>query len=438
MRRCLFLLLLLVAVRVGAQSEPVIRAKLVPASNAIVGEPIRLEVEVLVPNFFTGAPEFPPFEIDGAIVTLSDDRPEHFNEQFNRSTYAGIRRFYLIYAEQPGAFTIPSVLITVPYAANPPETTTAKLLLPQLHFSAAIPPEARDLDYFLPTSRLTMAQQWSGPLDKVRVGDSLSRTIIVTAQKTKAMLIPPLPLVAPDGVRVYARQPGVQDETSQTGAFTRGIRTERATYLFTHAGDYVLPEIEISWWNLSTQRIAKSKLPATQIHVSNDNAYVSEVPPAPEPTAPAQQIRPRWRGFLPVVGWGLAALAVFVGLAWFLLHWWPRLRSYFQSRAVRSRESEAGHWRCLKRALARNDAPQSYALLLAWLRCTGLSLDRFQRRAADPQLDREIKALSQTLFQQESRSNWSGQSLLKCLIRNRQSLVVSASKPHRLPALNPD
>jgi hypothetical protein len=79
MRNFAIFLGFLFAAGASGQSVPVIRAKLVPATNVLVGQPVRLEVEVLVPNYFTGAPEFPQFELDGAIVTLSDDRPEHLN-----------------------------------------------------------------------------------------------------------------------------------------------------------------------------------------------------------------------------------------------------------------------------------------------------------------------------------------------------------------------
>jgi hypothetical protein len=160
-------------------------------------------------------------------------------------TYAGIRRFYIIYPEQQSEFHLPSVEITVAYAAVPPATTTASLHLPPLRFRAALPAAARDLAYVLPTSRLMIQQKWSGSLNHLRVSDSVTRTIVVTTDKMQGMLIPPVQLTAPDGVRVYSKRPNVEDEKSVSGVFTQGVRTERASYLFTKPGDYVLPEIEI-------------------------------------------------------------------------------------------------------------------------------------------------------------------------------------------------
>jgi len=419
------------------QPGPTVRAKFVPATSVIVGQPIQLQVEVLVPNFFTGAPEFPPIEIDGAIVTLSEDRPEHFTEQISGITFAGIRRFYIVYTEQPGTFTTPPVEISVPYAAKPPETTVAKLPLPRLRLAAALPPEARHLDYFLPTSRLTLTQRWSRPLTQIRAGDSISRTITVATQKTKAMLIPPVALSAPDGVSVYPQSPSVNDERSAIGEFTQGVRTERATYLFTKAGDYVLPGIEITWWNLSSQRLVTSRLPPAKLHVSDNPAYASELPPEPEPAAPLQPVAPAWRSYLPFFGRSVLVLAIFAGLVWFLWRLWPRLVSGYGSLAANCRDSEAGHWRRLKLALSSNDAARSYASLLAWLRRQGLSLEEFHARASDATLDQQIATLSQTLFKKTGKAPWNGRALLASLSAHRQLATVSDTRSGDLPPLNP-
>jgi len=438
MRRFALLLLLLGPYMAGAQTGPIVRAKFVPAGSAIVGEPVRLQVEILVPNFFTGAPEFPAFDMDGAIVTLSDDRPEHFNEQVNRATFAGIRRFYLIYAEQPGTFALPAVVISVPYAAKPPETTVANLQLPPMHLSAILPPQARNLDYFLPTSRLTLTQQWSKSISQLRAGDSASRTITVTTQKAKAMLIPPIAFSVPDGVSVYLQATSVDDEKNATGAFTRGVRTERATYVFARPGDYVLPEIEITWWNLSSRKLITAKLPSAEVHVTQDTAYRSEVPPEAETAVAAQPATPGWRSYLRISRRYLPVFVLTAVLAWIFWRCHAKLVAYCRSSVARHRDSEAGHWHRLTRALSANDASRSYTSLLAWLRRLGLPLAVFQSNAGDPLLDRQIELLARTLFEPAGITLWNGRALQSSLTRHRRFAAASAAKSRYLPPLNPN
>jgi hypothetical protein len=440
MRRLLPFVLLFVPSLLQAQAQgpqPILRAKVVPADKVIVGQPLRLVVEILVPNYFTGAPDFPSFELDGAIVTLSDDRPEHLNEQINGTTFAGIRRFYLIYPEQPGKFAVPSVTISVAYASQPPETTKANLNLPPLTFSATLPPEAQGLDYFLPTMQLTIRQQWSAPLTHIRVGDSLSRTVVVTAQKMQAMLIPPLQLTAPEGVRVYPKNPDVESKKSPIGEFLAGERTERASYVFTKPGDYTLPAVEISWWDLSAQKLKTSKLSAIKIQVDAADSYVSELPPEP-PQAAAQTPQHPFRDYLPVALKAALALLLLAIVVFLVYRLGPPLVGRITAARNRWNESEAAYWRRLNQALHRNNAAQSYALLLAWIRRAhgDIALSEFLETDVDTQLDQQILALSQALYAPNAKTSWDGK-LISTLLSRRRKLASPSVASNALPPLNP-
>jgi hypothetical protein len=439
MTRLVLFLGLVCPLVVFGQAQPLIRAKLSPGNHVTVGQPVRLGVEVLVPNYFTGAPEYPTFEMDGAIVALSEDRPEHLNELIKGTVYAGIRRFYLIYPEQPGTFDVPPIEIIVPYAASPPATTRANLHLPSLSFRAVLPQEARDLDYFLPTSHLRIQQKWTGSLNDLHVGDSLTRTIVVTAQKMPAMLIPPAKLSAPDGVRVYPKDPSVENQESELGEFIQGVRTDRASYLFTKAGDYTLPEIAVTWWDLAAQKLKISKLPPAEIHVDVASAYVSELPPGQEPPRSAEAPRSRnWRQYRSVLGRAILALAILVIATWTIRRWGKRAVSHYRALLDRRHESETAYWRRLRHALHRNDAAQSYALLLAWVRRSrGVALEAFQSEAADPVLDQEISRLSVALFGKYKNEMWQGAELCGALSRHVKKSMQTKRPTSGLPALNP-
>jgi hypothetical protein len=53
-------------------------------------------VSTYVPNYFTGTPDFPEFEIENGIVVLPQDRPKNSNSQINGVSYAGITETYVI------------------------------------------------------------------------------------------------------------------------------------------------------------------------------------------------------------------------------------------------------------------------------------------------------------------------------------------------------
>src|SRR5215469_10081790 len=127
--------------------EPIVRATIATPRPIIVGQAVRLNVTVLVPNYFMGAPDFPQINIENAIVVSPQETPQNSNETIAGQTYAGIGVTYLIYPQQPGTFTLPPAEVSVKYASEPPQSVEAHLPLPSVSFQAVIPPEAADLDY---------------------------------------------------------------------------------------------------------------------------------------------------------------------------------------------------------------------------------------------------------------------------------------------------
>ena len=55
--------------------------RLEPKGVVVVGQPVTLSVDVLVPTWFTRAPVYPALEIPGAIAVLSDARPVNLSER---------------------------------------------------------------------------------------------------------------------------------------------------------------------------------------------------------------------------------------------------------------------------------------------------------------------------------------------------------------------
>ena len=70
------------------------------------------------------------------------------------------------------------------------------------------------------------------------------------------MLLPPVTFPAVDGLAVYPAQPALQDKTEgRTDALT-ATRTDSATYILQWPGDFVLPAIDVCWWNAGEGRVS--------------------------------------------------------------------------------------------------------------------------------------------------------------------------------------
>ncbi|WP_433972038.1 BatD family protein [Tunturiibacter lichenicola] len=440
MRRGLLCLLAVCAATISLAQSPVIRATLTPTKEVIVGQAVHLTVTVLVPNYFTGSPDFPVFELENAIVVQPQDRPQNLSETIGGVHYAGISQSYTIYPQQAGEFRLPPAQFTVPYAANPPKTAEAHLSLPHLIFRANIPAAAQGLDYFLPTTSLTLQQRWESSLKELRVGDTLHRTVIVTTVKTQGMMIPPLVFEATDGIRVYPEQPTVVDQKTPTGEFVYGRRTESARYFLRRAGEYTLPPIQLQWWNLNAHKLVTTTLPSVHLSVADNPGYVEELPPEQEPVAvaqpPAVSFWHRYRFWI-LVGVPSFVFALFV--FWLISQYIPMLRRRLLERIEIRKKSERTFFRQLILACKRNDTQGAYRSLIGWIaRCKGgMTLQEYLRRAKDDELIVAVEELGASIYSRESKQSWDGSRLSRLLRNHRHEREKELGSRGILPQLNP-
>ena len=420
--------------------QPIVRANLQPAEQILVGQPVRLTVEVLVPNYFTASPVFPEFDLKNAIVMLPQETPQNFSEQVNGTSYAGIRTAYHLYAEQRGQFQLPPAQITVTYADAPPHSSQASLQLPQLVFHAQVPPAAEGLDYFLPTTQLNVQQKWGSSFKNLRAGQTIERTITITADKLQGMFIPPLSFDVPGGLRVYSQQPVVQDQKSDRGEFVSGRRVESAKYLIEKPGDYTLPRLQIAWWDLNTGRLRTATLPGVHFSATSDPAHMPELPPELEQQVPAQKIPARpWNRYRTWIRDGWMWIAGALAIFWLVVRMIPRTARWLRAAQQKHRESERTYFRALIWSCNQNDAAASYWHLLRWLERSqqNPNLEDFLLKTGDVELARQIEELGAALYSPARSVKWSGSSLSRSLKNHRLTVVASTHQPYHLPKLNP-
>jgi hypothetical protein len=437
-----FLIALVCAGTAAAQSKPVIRATLQEKGDIIVGQAVHVAVEVLVPNYFAGAPQYPQLDIENAIVTLPEETPQHRSEQIGGESFAGMIRTYVIYPTQPGKFTLPPKEVVVNYAAQPGHPVEARFTLPSVSFEATVPPEAAGLDHFLPTTSLTMSQKFDRPLANLKTGDVVNRTVTIDAALLRAMLIPPTVFEAPDGISVYQKQPRVTDIKTDRGDFVKGRRVDSAGYLIRKPGDFDLPAVSIEWWDTRSRKVRTATLSAFHLHAEPSASVDSELAPEAE-TPSATPVAERT---LASRLWRAAAMAaapvLLVALWWF----WLRLRPVLVARWSRFREQhrdrEAESFGALRRAAKSGNRELTFACLLQWLNRfqPGDTLDEFLRRNGDHELVREVEALAARLYGglgTTARAAWSGNRMMAGIERARRHKGSTSEREYALPALNP-
>jgi len=422
-----------------------VRAHLEPAGTVVVGQPVQLVVDVLVTTWFSGAPQFPTFDVPGALVTLSDDQPVHLTEDINGEKWFGISRVYRITPLEPREYTIPRLQVLVhPGLVEKP----VRLWTPLRKLHARVPPDAEGMAQFFATTQLDVAQTFDRPLQKLHVGDAFTRTITLTAKGTQGMFLPPLSFEAIEGLAIYPKTPVVENLSQDRQGFVAGRRTESVTYTIQRAGQYRLPEMTVQWWDSVGKKIREGIVPPVTFDVATTPGYRPEIA-IPVDSATGESL-PAEEALRPSRVWliGLACLIAILG--WL----WPRVRKYATRLTLRLAErrriyeaSEAAAFARLCRVAAGDDDEGTVRSLYRWLdRCKSVGKPGLAERATVLAQDDQYWQATETLFNRrfgssQPSSDHSNRELEQAVRRVRARLSEdnepSPKDEKSLPPLNP-
>jgi hypothetical protein len=393
---------------------------------------------VIVPSWFTGAPRFPELEVPNA-VTLSPEAAVNFVVQSGGKSFSAQGRRYLIFPQVKGQYTVPPAKVEVTYALPDGKPSPPKLLVsPPGQFEAHMPPGAEGAKYFLTTDSLHIGESLDRKLDGLKIGDSVTRTVSMTAQNTVGISLPPLKFEAPEGVRVYPGIPKVA-ETSERGKI-EATRVETATYVLEKEGRYQLPEIAILWWAPQAKKMSQAILPAIELKVGKNSGYNREVfasseevggKPSDEPKRTVlDRLKASSHWILGMLGVFLFSLVIrrILSVKGF------SFRSYLAERQRQRANAEVTYFKRFRKASLSNDARGTLRELMFWLdrlptQPEAPTLERFARESGVPELIKGGDALKCLLFAPpaaigptESQGEWSGKPFYKLVAQRRAQL----------------
>jgi hypothetical protein len=281
-----------------------------------------------------------------------------------------------------------------------------------------LPPEGGATPW-LPARVLTLIETWDKSPQELRVGDSATRTVTITATGLTGAQLPPLPAPAVDGLRFYPDQPRIEDAQDAEGI--TGTRVESSAVIPSRAGDIEFPEVKVRWWDTANRRFEEALIPRRTIRVlPAANAATSPPPTAPadagatapapagpaatapvEPMASAPQATPSPTA-APPWPWIIATLLLALATAFSTWQWWRAARAAPRTAAPQPAAPqdarEAQLFEALRKACRANDVSQAQALLPRWGRAAfphgGIhSASDIAQATADTQLGEHIERL---------------------------------------------
>jgi hypothetical protein len=418
-------LAILPAARAGAGDSPpvaspqgavVVRETVDPA-QAVVGQRVRLLVDVLFPDSMPAPPQVATPQAPGLQAFRFESQGLTMQDTIDSRSYAGQRFEFAVYPRRAGTLSIPSVEVRLMNRAGDergrvrgePQTLTV-----------LAPPGTDPSRPIIASTNVTLKETWE-PAEAskpVHVGDALVRMVTRQAADTPALGFPALDATAPQGVRVYVDQPQSDDKVAR-GDLT-GERKDRITYVFEKEGDFSLAGLTQPWWDLSSKTLRKVTAPGRRI-------TVIAAPP------PAATQRDSWSRLVALDWRKLAAIAVGATVAITLCGMLvARLLKALRERSERG-PSEQTLFRDFERAARAGDPRATWLTLTMWRQSANIGADRI---AAGP----AVSLLESCLFGAD-KTSWSSEdasSLVREIEMLRRSRSASlAAREARLPPLNP-
>ncbi|MCC5521795.1 BatD family protein, partial [Vibrio lentus] len=231
---------------------------------------------------------------------------KQFQDVINGQEVTVVQQSFHISSQQAGQFQLqgPKLTGAVVYSTNNSSTTRLfQLDTPVETLDVTVNPVPKGYQgEWLPTSNFKLIQKWSDSQgneftdgnalgdDKQKIemeaGDSLTRTITMTASNLTQHQLPKLNITYPKTVRVYEEKP--QFGTTQSGD---AVVVYKQVLIPKEAGNISLPDVSQAWFNTDSQSQEISKALGLELSVqASERANSSS--PAPVMETPTQQASP--------------------------------------------------------------------------------------------------------------------------------------------------
>ena len=387
--------------------------------NAQLGLTVRVYYKQNLTEAAISQPEPSP-----ASVRLLDELA--FQADRNGVRYRVLERRYAIFPERSGELTIPPLQLSGRLVERrndrlwQPSVRGRRIQAKSEAIQLTIQPRPASAagNSWQPARQLELSEQLSAS-DGLRVGEPVTRTVIVDAVGLEEHMItePDWPEIG--HVRIYPDQP--QGISRDDGQWVLGHKEFRYAVVPEKEGELVLPELTVHWWDTISDRQRTSVLPSRVIQVQP--SAVTPLPQqslaAPAPEGAGALRNPGGNGG-PVYWRWLTLLFAFLWLTTLAAAWRRRTRNASQgsNRQLVPGEDESQLLKSLKQACNLADNVQARRALVAWLDRFGPangsgSLLDFAADIEDQSLRAGVYAMDAEGFRPDSNGSWNSKQFWK-------------------------
>ena len=261
---------------------------------------------------------------------------------------------------------------------------------------------------WLVSDLVVLQEEWPDNAE-FRVGEPITRTLMLTATNVNKEQLPEFPQHYPPQIQLYPDKL----QSNQVFRDNRNIaqNSQSVALIPSEAGQLILPELRLPWWNSKTHRLAWATIPAKTINVlpAQPGASTATSPvPAPAATpAPEQPAASTPTTVLALEGaspWWQWSTLVFA-LLWLttLVLWWRQRQQATVAETPAQQPANSVQWVQLQQACQDDKPGEIIRLLPLWLaQERGLSMADLDSEA--PAIVLVYRQLQQAGYSKEAQS----------------------------------
>lgn len=217
-------------------------------------------------------PQFTELEMPDTVIQLIGS-PNQYEKLIDGVRYGVYEKRYVIFPQRSGPLEIPDILFrgevtdgSSNFVFRNLNTRRVTAFIDGMTVDVKQrPAAAANSPVWLPVSGLTLEDNWAPDTEELQIGDSVVRTITMVAEGLDGAVLPPFGTTDLDGANTYP-DPAEIDRTFVSGAIV-GTRVETMTIVPTVDGNLEIPEIAIPWWNIDTDQLQVTSIPAKTLTI---------------------------------------------------------------------------------------------------------------------------------------------------------------------------
>lgn len=385
-------------------------------------------------------------------------KDKEYDEIIDGRRYRIIERSFAVIPQKSGTFTIEGPLFEGEVVDNSRQSfgffnrsKAVNRVGPSQKITVKPVPSHYD-QHWLPSDFVQLNEEWQGNTNEYVAGEPITRTITLTAIGVVEEQLPKISSDYPSVVKTYPDQ--AETTTVEKDDMLIAQRKESIAIIPSQAGQLIIPEIRIPWFNTITQKTEYAVLAEKTLQILPAVLQPTTVIPASpkvdaaplnstNETIPAS-VNGQTKG-IAKYWFGLTLGLLFL---WFitLILWWKHVSILKAATkpegnsSVKNAQSEQSLWKALEKSLNNNSSSETRKYLPMWLASSlqnnSSSLSQSLKSIDNSQLSEAVNILLTSRYA-KNQTPWQSKDLHQILRMMRKNGIITKQTKHKLSPLYP-